>query len=342
MSNANRSHEQAQPSVVWTDLAGIPVAQQILTRMGSSIVVTAVGGPRVSQIEQFAHALGCPACDDARKLLLDRPGAFGLIVSMAGVESSAVWEAVSLGSRLLTVDPIDTELGTMVYNADGLRTGNCSGGAVVYVPAFDKSEGWTSAADPLDMLGQIRLVRFSSYGGLGEGSLFARLYDAWRIILKLGEVPDTVDASLASATNQEPQDLRSISGHMAAHARMSTASALLDVSDGSGPNGRQLLVAADDGQLSIGEQAYELRDATGQHLDGQDACEPPLTFADAIAQQWQSLLNGSPRQSIPTRNPMVADDEPILLASCLACLLSARTGQPESPRKLLAAHSLGQ
>ena len=60
----------------------------------------------------------------------------------------------------------------------------------------------------------------------------------------------------------------------------------------------------------------------------------PSLDADLIADNWRKLIDQPHTGSLP---PKQDDDGPIL-ACCLACLLSARTHEAESPGKLAEAH----
>ncbi len=210
-------------------------------------------------------------------------------------------------------------------------------GRTVWLPAFEQTPGWTAAADPAHVLGTTRQVAFSALGQPSDCSLYARLYDAWRTILTVTTLPDTIDASLAGTLADIPSDPRGITGSLAAHARLPDGvTATVRISDRAGPWRRTVHTVADNGYLRVTDHDYALFDDAGNCLDHLDAAnKDPFTFDQLLAANWNRLIE-QPNDAPPDRPPPPASHT---LACCLASLLSARTGQPESPRNLLQIHT---
>ena len=152
-------------------------------------------------------------------------------------------------------------------------------------------------------------------------------------------MPDSVDASLVAPDGQVSEDLRTMTGHMAVHARqrggVRDCCVVIDASDRAAVLARQVRVVGDDGQFCATDHDYSLYTMSGKLLDGNPSARPSTgSYSDHIAQHWRRLLERPSMGDLKPRN----QHEDVLIACCLACLLSARTGQPESPQKLLEAH----
>ncbi len=304
--------------------------------MGSGLKPIGVGGARVAEVNQLAKELGCDKQDDLRKLLVDHPASFLLLMTLEGATHDDLHAAVSQGTTVLTLEPLAADLQELSASMRlGVTpTGNIQDttGRIVFVPAFGQSPGFLSAADPYELLGDRRMVSLTSHGRPEHGSLHARLYDAWLTVLSFTELPETVDASLVSPLSQPPEQLRSLSGSLAAHARMpGSNAAVLEITDNAGHTDRAVRVQGDQAVLSVSDTRYALTNPNGEVLDQADQQAGPDGFADMLAAQWRKILD-RPNLTGPITHSQQAADA---MACCLACLLSIRTGQPESPAKLL-------
>lgn len=329
-------------AVIWTDAARAPLAQRIVGHMGASVQVIGLGGARAAEVTALARAYDSPVQDDFRKLIIDRPAAFILLMTMDGLTREDLAAAAARGATVLTIEP---PLAALEHAApsrgsdaapESPRGAAGQAGAVTMLPAFVRGAGWISAADPHEHIGTAQLVSFTSFGLPGECSLFARLYDAWRTVLHFTALPESVDTSLVSVLDASPDNPRAATGHLALHARLAgNAAALIEVSDRGVVPRRGLHALADKGRLEIDDNAYSLTSPDGKAMDHATPVARP-DFAGLIAASWNRFVtrpdlaasDGSGDQAIHT------------LACCLASLLSARTRQPESPRKLLALQRL--
>src|SRR5690606_6946868 len=131
-------------------------------------------------------------------------------------------------------------------------------------------------------------------------------------------------------------------------ARMNgQCAAILQVSDRLNTHRRLLQVIGDQGALDLTDTAYRMYSKDGTLVDegtglgsGEfpglaDPAASSDAFAELIAAQWRRLLDRGPAAPTPV------ETEAQVLACCLACQLSARTGEAESPRKLLQMHGVG-
>ncbi len=348
--------------MIWTSPDRVPLVDETLKLMGPSVRPIGVGGPRLAEIDQLAQRLDCPREDDLRKLLVDRPAQFVLLASMDDASRDDVLAAVGQGSTVLALEPIASNFDQLppvavavkpvapplgahapgsaqATGVQGTDTGNRTGkGRIIWVPAFEKSSGWISAAYAEQELGGVEFISVSSFGQANDCSLFARLYDAWRIILMLDDLSEQTTASLSGPLREVPEDPRGITGHLGVHTRLTNGrTAVLQVSDRAGRSGRVVQIIGDRGHLCVSEAGYRLYDAVGRCLDkSTEASQQPPSYAQLIASHWADLIDRLPTAQPP--KPLRVTDDAVL-ACCLASLLSTRTGDPESPQKFLDLHN---
>jgi hypothetical protein len=321
---------------IWSDARHAPLAGELMNLMGSALKPIGVGGARTAEVNQLANDLDCERHDDLRKLLVDRPASFLLLTSLQGVTPSDLDTAAGQGTTVLTLEPIAEDLQSLSHWPQSGAAVSDTGRALL-VPAFSHSPGFLNAAEPNELLGDRRTVTLSSAGRPEHGSLFARLLDAWQTVLGFTLIPETIDASLVGPLTEPPEGLREMTGGLSAHARVSgSCAALVYVSDTAGETDRALAVRGDLGVLKITDTTYSLTNPDGGLMDGEEGEARASStvgggFADLLAFQWRKLLNRSGFTGPSPQGQLQTE----ALACCLACLLSVRTGQPESPGKIL-------
>ena len=346
--------------VVWTDTQRASRDGQIINQMGRSARPIGVGGPRTAEVDALARRLDCPHQDDLRQLLMDRPAGSLLLGTMAGADAHDLAAAIAQGTLIMAVEPPASTLDawqSLAGEPAAIGTGrhkrtspagaeDAAGagkdapdrrrpGRIVPTPSFERSAGWTGAANPLEILGAPQLTSFTSFGRLDDCSLFARLMDAWRSVLPLSDMPLSIDASLSGPLAQAPGDLRGLTGHLAAHGRLPSGGAvLLQVSDRAGNHFRALHVISSKGRLGVNDLRYHLYDVGGDLMDQAAPSVEPVSFVDLVADHWRQMLH-RPAPPEPAQRQRADRVEQQAVACCLASLLSARTGEPESPGKLI-------
>ncbi|MEM7627750.1 MAG: hypothetical protein AAF333_19320 [Planctomycetota bacterium] len=320
---------------MWTSPARAALAEQLLDVMAGVVRPLGVGGPRTAEVEALGQALDRPADNDLRRLLIDRPAAYLLVTSMRDVGIADLRSAVDAGTRVLCLEPVAAELSEL----DASETPG-QPGAIRFLPAFPQSPGLIAAADPAEPHGSPSMVRFSSLGRPEEGSLFARTLDGWITALAFCGLPESVDAQLHQPDGLPRNGIypRAIAGWLTAHGRTADGGVvLLEASDRAVVRRRELTVLNAAADFRVDDTTYRLNPAPTAPQDqgapvptpdlGGDADANP-TYVDLIADQWRRWIE---RPAPPTPPGVTAQ----ALACVHACLLSARTGQPESPAKLL-------
>ena len=313
---------------VWTSPARAELAERLLDVMGAAVRPLGVGGPRCTQVNDLGKRWDVPTTNDLRKLRIDRPAAYLLLTSIQDVHLSELRAAVESGTRVLSLEP-------WAFERSELDTVQAPGqpDALCFAPAFSLCPGSLAAADPGDQLGQPRLARMVSHARRDQGSLLAGLVDAWLSLLAYLPMPETIDASLRhfGKPGQPTPGPRDLTGWLAAQGRLADGGSVqLQVSDRAARRGRELSILGPKAQLRIDDLRYELLDIDGKTIDagGEDPEKTSATFVDLIARQWLRWLE-RPAPTVPTQRWAHA------LACVHACLLSARTGSPESPSRLL-------
>ncbi|MEM9883560.1 MAG: hypothetical protein AAF800_11635 [Planctomycetota bacterium] len=304
---------------VWAGPERAELAGDVVDRMAGAARPLAVGGPACEAVADLGRRLGCPVEHDLRKLLNDRPVASVLVAEFDGIDPLILGKRLPAGTRALCLEP----------RAAGLHESPPGYETVASAPRFLDAPGHHRAAEPLDALPPPRLIRFSSLGRPTHGSLLARALDAWAAVLAYADLPETVTASAHDPTGEPDPPIRRRRGWLAAHARLADGGAVLvEAADTAAHTRRQLSVLTADAQLTVSDTGYKLRQNNGAVLDAGDDDRDAAGFADLIADQWRRDLE----RPVSATRP---EADAAALACVHAALLSARTGEPESPRQLL-------
>ena len=322
----------------WVDAAHARYAGSLLDVMGDAIELIGVGGPdgAAADLARTGDGDGKPA-PDLRRMLIDKPADCLLVAVRGGLPPELIQAAADQGTLVVTTEPPAASLQEL-----GAPWLTRVAPHVLEVPRFDRSPGVEAALDPLvEVTGppQIRLV---SHGRRDEGSLLARLVDAWRTVLRFVELPE----NLLAAWSPPPGDAapREIAGRVAVLARGRDGSTVsLDIAADAGRSIRSLRLLGADAQLEIQDAGFERLELGGAEAGAdadaaaRDAAEPPLAspLVDQAAGRWRRHLH----------HPHAARPGPAHDAAALACVeamrLSSRTGQPESPERLLKISGRG-
>lgn len=341
--------------ILWTDSPRASLCGHIIRAMGSSVRLIGVGGPRGGDSAQVAQQYSLSHTDDLRKLLIEYPATYLLLASTLHVDPKLLQLAMNQGTTVLTLEPVasnfDQIISTKAPQGDG---------RLLALPAFTFCPAWTKAGDTQDLLGTIRLIAFESVGPIIHHSLQARLAEAWQVISRFAAMPESIDSTLLGVLSEVPEDPRALTGHLTAHARLPRgAAAQVTLSDQASVHSRRLHVIGDQGRLVMTDLTYQLygqdeknnkHDVLIEDVDLSSSLpvseiptaqvaketgrlaedEANNMFAQLAANQWRRLIDhpDHPWQTSSTQ------DQTANLACQLASLLSARTGQSESPGKM--------
>jgi len=325
---------------IWTGATRAAMTGRVLDLLGSAVRPIGVGGPRCAEVDRLAADLDCPCEDDLRKLLIDRPSAMVFVSTAGRISDDDMAVALGQGSTLLLIEPVAADFDQLASRSDLVAQTVSHGRTtlpIVRIPRFTAGIGWRSAADPAEALGRVRSMAMTSVGRADEASLFARLFDAWSTILTRADLPNQIDASLTGPLADVPDDPHAMTGCLTAHGRLADGrGVVVQVSDLAGHTAARLQAVGEHAVLEVTDLGYSLHDLEGALIDKHATDRWEADFTQMVADQWQQAI-----ERPAAAGPDLFSAHAQTLACCLACLLSSRTGEAESPAKLLGLHSAG-
>lgn len=309
--------------IIWTNAQRATLAEQVIAQLTGRVTFLALGGERTPAVTDLARKLELPFDDDLRKLVVDYPPAGLLLLSLDEVTDKDLESAAQSQMMLHSIVPVTSMIGHV-----SPVTMHCG-----LLPRFDQSAGWAQAADPLSSLGKLEQIHFTNIGPSSDATLFARLVDSWELVLGMTEMPTDVDAVL-SGTKQIPESIEKLTGHLSIQSRLPNGGCVqMMLSDNAAMSRRQMMLLGDQGQIIVTDTSYELYQPDGTLIDHwEDAAQSP-NFAKLISENWFAALTNPYAQ---------AADEAVrikrrksALGCAHACLISARTGESETPSRVL-------
>lgn len=232
------------------------------------------------------------------------------------------------------------------------------GGWAAFCPCARVSRVVREAVELIEHVGPVRAMSVESLGRPEHGSLGARVFDAMDLVASFMGVAETVDGAYAPVARSRgvhsvpSQRLRALDGSLTAHARFADGrSASIVASNRAGSWSRRLVMICDSGRAVVDDRGVQWIGSTEGHThDGGRAdhaasvpsmqharpgsleiegVEPgAAAVAEALARALNPRAGGGGASVMPT-------DYPAVLALCGAALLSARTGEAESPATIL-------
>jgi hypothetical protein len=328
--------------------AGFPVSAARSEVVSEAVAALGIGGEGGIQGVPFADLRHAVATTDARVLLmmsgLSEEGDRTSVLSPLD-DSQLIGTCRSRGIDVVSMEPLPGSLVDLAWQAEGIGGGAGAAPLVRQGGLFRRSSVFTQVRETVALIGAVRAVFLEFVGPPGMGSLAARLVDACAVIDGLAGLgmPESVDAAVAAAGSAgavhlaPPEKLRHLRGDMTVNLRLPNgAAASLSASDHAGPWRRRVRIVGETGVIEASDGGIVVADPEGRPLDGAAAVPNALAGTDAAA-----VLGAQLRLEIERR--AVAD--PInwagVLAIAEAALLSARTGQNESPETLLRMAGVG-
>lgn len=287
--------------------------------------------------------------DDLRSALLTSGADVALLAAGSAVESTLLEDAELCraashkGLRIISLAPFPGAA------RDGERHRDMLGaltGPPLFAPLFRRSPGHRVAADAINLFGPLTTLDLSFRSAAGQGALWARLFDAMDFVFALMGRAESVDAAIHGPRAETGlrlapgESLRDLQGDLTAHLRYADGkSGAIALSDRAGRWFRGVTLLGESGCLRLEESGFEWLDGAGALVDSsgqkkraasaKDAGDGGLAAAaGAIGEEILRAIEGRAGPESPP--PLVE-----ILAMCEAALLSARTGQPESPTTVL-------
>jgi len=205
------------------------------------------------------------------------------------------------------------------------------------VPLFRRSAAMRSAADVLAHMGQVHSINAEFVSGRAEGSLGARLFDAFDTVTSLLGEAESIDAMYVWPGRGKivhpvvGESLRALAGVMTANLRFADGKAATvfagDASVGAARWSRRVTIISEAGRLTVTDVGFEFMSADGQTVDRSGdrlIATAPAVIADQI------------RLTLDPHRPTLAPTNCLrILSATGAALLSARTGEHESPETII-------
>jgi len=329
--------------MVWARPEQADPIRRAVERAGISIV--GAGCPDPTRGGEVAQSLACEHIDDLRRMLsaespdlvlLADPGSFG--DRDLETDLVALQQAHSRETAVATLEPIPAEA-TMVSGTswtDSLQSGALSQ-FVQQVPLLRHARVLEELASSLETFGRIRSMSCSLMTPSVLGSLGARLFDTMDLVRTFVGVPETIDASYASGSSRPGlhelpgQSLRGLHGVLTVHARMPDGrGAIVQISDQAGRSTLSMNLIGAEGNIQLTDRGFTRYDASGAEIDScvieLDAGTDPTEAR--LSEQLIQVCSGV---ASTTRAPV---DHASVLAMGHTALLSARTGQGETPETI--------
>lgn len=341
-------------AMVWAMPEQVEMLVSVLDRVG--IHVAGAGCPVSAQSGTVAKSFGCDVQDDLRHLLSTETPDLILLASIKGfadqeseLDFAALEHAHGREVAVATLEPLPSRPG--VLSGTGWIESNharYSTEIASMVPVIRQTNLNDELMTTLETFGAIRSMSVSLSAPAHFGSLGARIYEAMDLVRTLVGVPQTIDASFQSAHRVGTSDgihplpgqsLRDLEGILSAHLRMPDGRGIvMQMSDQVGRSTIRLNILGTEGQILVSDQGFQRFDSSGKMIDSyqvpasnQQEYPEIDPIATRLSEQLIQLCSGVG----PVRAPV---DQPSVIAMGHAALLSARTGQGETPstiRRLL-------
>lgn len=326
-------------TIVWAEPGQADFVREVARSCGLRVV--GAGSPMRGQAAAVAGALDVPLLDDLRAVLTTSDCGLVLLLAIGdfgadpgAADTGALLAARSRGVRVISLEPIPgsaSELSAGRWNRP--RAGVMPADCVRFAPGWISPAVARHASEVLTAFGLARSMSLTWMTPERTGTLGARVLGAMEAVRALMGEPESIDASYAwpqRTPGLHPlpgETLRDLRGDLTANIRFSDGrGASLLVSDQGGVWRRQCTLLGERGALGIGDEGFTWVDGAGNMVDSWTRESRDHPIAESLIEQLAERPD--------------AGDLEAPLAMAQAALLSARTGQPESPgmiRRIFAA-----
>ncbi|MCH2144967.1 MAG: hypothetical protein MK082_07450 [Phycisphaerales bacterium] len=284
----------------------------------SELPIRACGGPDETVRRAMESTIGAPVFDDPRVGPIDSH-AECVFAADARFDPLPHLKAGRLVGMIEPAAPVMVDRNTPVMLGE-----------------FIRSPGFMAVEQILESFGPIASVHVTSQCGSGQGTLFARLYDAMRVLEHLCGGVEMVDAMLvgpnAAQSNEPahahvdaiPDDLPDLTGHIGVLVRHAPrALATISASD-QGCWHRAVHLNGPGGTLQVDEAGVAWTDPSGAQVESHAGLTGSFEHAcSQLGSEFRDLV------STPRRLP-AAELSKEAYSACEAVRLSCRTRAPES------------
>lgn len=323
---------------LWLEPAQVPLARRVAGSLSASLV--SAGSPVRGQTTAVAHDLGASAEDDLR-VMLNMQGIDAVILfSTQGLgadaaDARAVAAAGARNTKVITLGPTPADVlslrpGGWLDRNNGL----CPSEVIRPAPMLRRSEPFVRSREIIEAFGRPASAWVRLTSARHEQTSGAHLLNALDLLQDLFAEPAWVSAAIANTQRppgREPETIGGVPGDVHALLRYADGRcASVCVGDGGGDWAWEVALSSPQGRLVLRHDGVVWHAPDGSERDRvQPAAEPSPGAPRAIAWALSRLLD-----------PATPDDGPTPIADIMtvaqALLLSASTGQPESPATIRA------
>ncbi len=305
--------------VAWADPGQAPLLREAVE--DGTLAMAAVGSPDTAGGTRLSEDFAAERALTLRDAILRDDVDMLWIASPQSIEKDERRLLREARAGTVTTEPLPASAADVLGDPDEARTAH-------FVPLMRQSPGFERASDVFGTFGERHGANIVLGCGPGQGTLFARLFDAMDLAVALGGAVEQVHAALWRPLGGVPETLRSLTGTLAITLRFrDNRCASLCVSDGAGAWLRRIVVVGDGGCLRIDDGGFEWIAPDGRTIDAHREKRTPSP-GELVARQVRRLLEGRTEIDPPP-------DAARLLALCEAARLSAKTGAPETPEKVM-------
>ena len=327
--------------ICWLDTPQVALVREIAAV--SNLRVVGAGSPSRAQRGGVAAELGAEPVDDLRVALTEGDAEAILIAALgefgrsdASSDAAALLAARARGVKVLTLEPfpmsaIDLATRGWLDSGKGIRPAEVA--RVVALPWHSRS--FRDATEVLASFGEVRSVGIEALGHPADGSLAARLVGALDVMAKLMGEPESIDAAYCTLLKTPGlhalpgETLADLHGDMALSARFSRGRAgTILASDQAGAWAFSCVAIGPGGRLRLHDTGFEWTLPSGEKADESVQRKGTKAGASTAAQMIGDGVARALDPHIPDTGPV---DWAGVLSMAQAALLSARTGQGESP-----------
>ncbi|MHC4976783.1 MAG: hypothetical protein ACYTF7_09285 [Planctomycetota bacterium] len=311
----------------WITPEQVPLLRSILDSLDCSLEAVGHDG-RSGQAAQMAESLDARACTHLHELTQHAEGALVLLGTTPQEDLDQIHELCARAERVVTLTPIPSSI--KEAHADGApgRTR-----LPTFTPLWRSTRGVRSLIEAIETSSMPRVLSIASTSDAHCGGLGARLFDAMDMVHTLLGEPELIDASIHPPRHgglqlQPGNTLSMLSGEMSVHIRChDQSSATLALSDRGGSWVRSISAMGDAGTMRCEHDHFTWTHSDGHVVEDSDAT-PDLTFEETVADSVGRELDIHSQTWRPVNTARV-------MSMCEAAMLSARTGQGESPATVL-------
>ena len=333
----------AIPTIAWLSPQQIDLVRDVAAEAGLELV--GAGSPNRGSAGAVAKSLETAAVSDLRHavasanaglVLLADPGEFGVKEGIADRE--AVLDAQSRGVRIATFEPVPASALDLTA-AGWVDTTPRAVDAISFVPLARQSAGYRAASELIEEFGLVRSMSVEVFCDRSHGTLGARLFSAMELVHTVMGDPDQIFCISVSPAHKQGyafsgDSLRGLHGDLSANMRFADGrTASIVASDHASGWSRRVTILGDEGRLYFNDDGYVWTAADGSindkaHVSDATHDVHPNPAVRVISEGLSRTVRGGTQAVAPLDHGQV-------LALGQTALLSARTGQPESPLTLM-------